>query len=72
MKYTHAIVDIGAPLGDDEQGELYSQHKSLAGAQRRFGMDFEGRTGWFSHIIVELDADGEWDRSKPLERSADW
>lgn len=53
--FTHAIVFVGAPYGDNECGHIHSTHKSFATAERRFDKDFSGRTGVYNNIIVDLD-----------------
>ena len=65
MTYHYAIVYHGAPYGDNEQGEIVSRHHKLSTAQARYAKQFSGKTGQYSHSIVQLKG-GTWDRSKPL------
>jgi len=68
MTYTHAIVYVGAPYGDNEAGHIISRHKSFANAERRFERESRTSTGErttfpLNHQIVALNADGSWTRS---------
>ena len=60
MTYSHAIIYIGAPYGENEHGHIYSQHRSVETAQRRYSKDFSGTVGYKNHRIVALDAQGDW------------
>jgi len=62
MSYTHAIIYIGAPYGENESGHIVSRHKNIENAERAFEKKFSGTTGIYNHIVVELKRDGSWDR----------
>ena len=61
-KYTHAVIYIGAPHGDDEDGHIVSRHTSetlaVAAARAKFG----GTTGAYCARVVPLRPDGSWSR----------
>lgn len=63
MAYTHAIIYIGAPYGENESGHIVSRHKSEENANKAFEKKFSGTTGIYNNKIVELKSDGSLDRS---------
>ena len=62
MTYTHAIIYVGSPYGNNEQGHIHSRHTSLDLAEKRYERDFGGTTGHLNHRIVKLDGKGNWTR----------
>ena len=62
QRYTHAIIYIGAPYGENESGHIVSRHTSRELADSAFDRKFSGTTGVLNNKVVALDANGNWAR----------
>jgi len=60
--YTHAVICVGAPYGDDESGHVVSRHPSYASARQYCRQHYGGSPAALEHQIVELDSNGDWER----------